>query len=163
MRHGYLSGIRLTRNFRLGEFAVSREYPDLAAEIIFTEREVGRLQVYCAGWLQPLRDHYGSAVIITSGKRTQALNKAIGGAPMSDHLFTESSGAADITLPGQDMREVSVWMRDNLAPVKKLLVYPQRGFVHISFPDDSGVLNIFGTMGRTAPGNSREKNQRGSL
>lgn len=46
--------------------------------------------------LQPLRDHFGVAIRVTSGYRSPALNRAIGGSPSSWH----SHGcAADIQIP----------------------------------------------------------------
>lgn len=134
--------MRLTRNFRLGEFAVSREHPELAAQVGFSEREIGRLQVYCAGWLQPLRDHFDAPVIITSGKRTAELNAAVGGVEVSDHLYGGDSGAVDLVVQGLPLDQV--YVRLLWTPYKLLILYrwpslPERNFIHLSFPDALGI------------------------
>lgn len=36
--------------------------------------------------LDPLREKYGKPIIVTSGYRCPALNKAVGGSPTSDHM-----------------------------------------------------------------------------
>lgn len=43
--------------------------------------------------LDPLREAYGKPIIVTSGYRCPALNKAVGGSPTSDHM---TGCAADI-------------------------------------------------------------------
>ena len=48
----------------------------------------------CQKVLQPLRDKFGSAIIVNSGYRSPAVNKAVGGVPTSQHVRGE---AADIT------------------------------------------------------------------
>lgn len=49
--------------------------------------------------LQELRDAFGQAITVTSGYRCKDHNKAIGGAPRSQHLLGK---AADITHPWLD-------------------------------------------------------------
>jgi hypothetical protein len=50
-------------------------------------------QQWLAIVLQLIRDHFGSAITITSGYRSKAVNKAVGGSPTSSHLH---GSAADI-------------------------------------------------------------------
>ena len=37
--------------------------------------------------MQPIRDAFGSSIIIDSGFRSKELNKKVGGAQRSDHLY----------------------------------------------------------------------------
>ena len=56
--------------------------------------EVAALERLVRYVLDPLRERYGRPVVVTSGYRSPALNRAVGGAATSQHLRGE---AADIT------------------------------------------------------------------
>lgn len=62
------------------------------------------LQKLCETVLEPLRVRYGKPIIVTSGYRCPTLNKLIGGAKNSDHMY----GAA------ADIRSVSDTIEDNM-------------------------------------------------
>ena len=79
--------------------------------------------------IQKLRNLIDSPIIINSGIRCPAHNKAVGGAPFSYHLFGQAS---DICVGG--------WTPDALGEMAKkveefnqggIIVYPERGFVHL--------------------------------
>lgn len=136
--------IQLTENFKLGEFAVSRDHPGMAGDIIFTDWETERVRMLCAAWLQPLREALGPVEIL-SGKRTPDLNAAVGGAINSDHLFSlnplhSDAGAADFHVVGVSIRDAADWLIANTTNFKLLLIYSDRGFLHMSTPDSSGIL-----------------------
>lgn len=128
----------LTENFSLAEFAVSAEHPFLAKLIEFSEADEVKLFYFCNMILQPIRNKFGG-VIILSGKRTPELNKAVGGAELSDHLFRYASCATDFTVPGADMKAVYNWIQFNLCgsfmkPYGQLIYYPAKQFIHGSLP-----------------------------
>jgi len=58
--------------------------------------------VILAGYLQTLRDHLGSPIVINSGYRSPAHNAAEGGVPNSQHLYGK---AADISVIGYSPKE----------------------------------------------------------
>ena len=126
---------KLTRNFYLREFAVSRQFPELAAKLTFDNCEYEKLFILCATILQPVREKYGR-VDITSGKRSPDLNLGVGGSDNSQHLYCE---AADFHTRHADLEEVHTWItltlpqafgqcllyyRDNLIP----------DIIHVSLP-----------------------------
>ena len=47
--------------------------------------------------VQPIRDHFGTSIFLSSGYRSHALNKAIGGSQTSQHSKGE---AVDIDMDG---------------------------------------------------------------
>ncbi len=61
------------------------------------------LQWLCVDILQPLRDEVGP-IVVTSGYRCLALNRAIGGAERSQHMTGQ---AADIVVPGMAPMDVA--------------------------------------------------------
>lgn len=131
----------LTPHFSLREFAVSRDYPQLAAAIEFSPEERERLRFACAAILEPLRRHFGKPVAITSGKRSIALNHAVGGHADSHHLFRGVTGAVDLAISGVHPADIAAWLTANVR-IAYLIVYGSRGFVHLSFPTGEGEYNL---------------------
>ena len=64
---------------------------------------VERLQALCVNVLEPLRALARAPIHITSGYRSQRLNRAIGGASTSQHVLGE---AADLVMPGLGSGEI---------------------------------------------------------
>lgn len=85
--------MKLTNDFSLEEFRVSKEYPFLAAKIDFTKEDIVKL-FYLSTILQRERNIYGR-IDILSGKRSDELNEKVEGAKNSDHLFKGYSCASD--------------------------------------------------------------------
>ena len=56
--------------------------------------------------LQCIREHFGKAVVITSGYRTAAHNAKVGGAKSSQHLLGR---AADIRVQGVSVEDVAAY------------------------------------------------------
>lgn len=70
---------------------------------------ISNLRNLCQQVLEPLRQHFGTPVVISSGYRCPALNQAVGGVPNSQHLTGE---AADIVMP--KLADVFYWLIDNI-------------------------------------------------
>ena len=83
---------QLSANFKVREFACSD-----GTDTIFIAPELVTV-------LQKIRDHFGKAVNINSAYRTEAKNKAVGGATYSQHKY---GIAADITVSGVTPLEVA--------------------------------------------------------
>ena len=126
--------MKISKNFRVEEFAVSASFPYLVVPVpLQLQRNVISLVLAV---LQPICDETGWRDYISSGYRSDALNKAVGGSPTSDHRFGR---AADNnfyrTIVGQK-KEVtpyevaSVIMRMKLE-FDQIILYPT--FVHIGY------------------------------
>lgn len=59
--------------------------------------QVEVLRRFACEVLDPIRNLWGAAVIVNSGFRSPALNKAVGGVKNSNHLCLDGNAAADIT------------------------------------------------------------------
>jgi GH24 family phage-related lysozyme (muramidase) len=116
---------RLTPHITLGEFALGQEVRrfehqhqvDTAAELAaFMERARARFG--------------GKPVIITSGYRPAAINRSVGGASGSEHLYNAPSvGAVDWYIQGVDIYKVQEWC-DKEWPYSLGYGAP-KGFVHL--------------------------------
>lgn len=95
--------VRITKNFTLEELYASDTARAKGINNRPTTEAIGNLTrlAYCL--LQPLRDKLGKPIIITSGYRSPALNKAVGGTPTSQHSKGE---AADLYSPGMTIKEL---------------------------------------------------------
>ena len=80
----------LSKNFTLHELVrTNAPIPNVPSA-----EEIGNLKELVVNVLQPAREVFGKPITITSGYRSKAVNKHIGGAPNSQHVKGE---AVDIT------------------------------------------------------------------
>lgn len=111
--------MRLSDHFELAEFEVTGcALPNAAPPA-----QALRLRDLCLNVLEPVRARLG-LVRINSGYRSPAVNRAVGGAPTSQHLAGE---AADIEVPGRSNLEVAAWIRDHLRFDQLILEGHRRG------------------------------------
>jgi hypothetical protein len=85
--------------------------------------------------LQPVRDHFGMAVVISSGYRCPLLNKEVSKSQNSQHLY---GLAADFEIPGVSNRDIALWIQQNLVYDQLILEFhdpkdPNSGWVHCSY------------------------------
>ena len=72
---------------------------------------IENLKALCMEVLQPLRDFLGKPVVISSGYRSEEVNKAVGGVKRSQHLKGE---AADIHVENtEQLIEIMHFIMDN--------------------------------------------------
>ena len=84
--------------------------------------------------LQPMREHFGKPVMISSGYRSPELCEAIGSSAKSQHAKGE---AADFEIHGVDNKELATWIKENCEFDQLILEFyteddPNSGWVHCS-------------------------------
>ncbi len=84
--------------------------------------------------LQPVREHFGKPVAISSGYRSPELCEAIGSSAKSQHAKGE---AADFEIGGVDNKELASWISKNTEFDQLILEFydgvdPNSGWVHCS-------------------------------
>lgn len=118
--------MRLTTHFTLDEFAVSASHPGVVEPVPDALQGYCRLLAILA--LQPARNALGVPLRVTSGYRSEALNRAVGGSPTSQHRLAQ---AADVTT--DDPAALFVWLRETEpAGIGQVIYYPARRFVHVA-------------------------------
>ena len=115
--------MQLTEHFTLEEFERSGTAARLHIDNRVPEALVPNIRHLCEEALEPLREHFGEPVFISSGYRSPELNKAVGGVQNSQHMRGEAAdicpvinGRPDSTSPEarKKMREWAEWIMDNL-------------------------------------------------
>ena len=89
--------MQLSEHFELAEFLVSETAARRGIANEPTPEIIENLRRLCQLVLEPLRVKLARPVVITSGYRSPALNRAIGGSPTSHHM---QGRAADLIVPG---------------------------------------------------------------
>jgi hypothetical protein len=128
----------LSPHFTLEEFTRSATARRLNIDNTPGAAEIEAMRRLCARVLEPVRQHFGKPVRITSGYRCPALNKAVGSSWRSQHRKGE---AADFEIAGVSNYEVARWVRDNLTFDQLILENyvrgaPNSGWVHVSYRED---------------------------
>lgn len=117
----------------LGQFFSVAEFERTSQKLDNTmpPEAIGAARQLVADVLDPLRARLGRPVRITSGFRTEAVNRAIGGSPTSDHRFGR---AVDIKTDGHDARALARVILAMGLPFDQLIWYDadRGGHVHIS-------------------------------
>lgn len=101
-----MNDIQLTEHFKLSEFTRSATASARGIPNVPNEEQVANLKALCVNVLEPLRQWYGKPIVIGSGYRCPALNKAVGGVSNSQHMKGE---AADLHLPSMEIG--NSWIR----------------------------------------------------
>lgn len=103
---------QLTPHFKLSEFTKSSTASARKIDNTPSLDVISNLQQLCIHVLEPLREYFNCPIIISSGYRSPALNKAVGGVANSQHMTGE---ACDIHLPDEATgKRWFVWLMDNV-------------------------------------------------
>lgn len=105
---------------------------------------------------QPLRDHFGVPIAVTSGYRSEALNKLIGGSPSSQHSKGEALDLDADVYGGITNADIFYFIKDHLVFDQLIFEFGTEenpAWVHASYKDDNTnrfeVLIAYKENGRT--------------
>lgn len=127
--------MKLSTHFHLSEFTQSQTAIRLMLDNTPNRTQIAALKLLCEKVLEPVREHYNRPVMISSGYRSPAVNRAVRGSRSSQHAKGE---AADFELPGLANLSVCRWMERNLNYDQLILEFyepgvPNSGWVHVSY------------------------------
>ena len=135
--------MKLSKNFTLTEFEKSQTAIRQGLDNSMPEEHLENAKALCENVLQKVRDHFGP-VIINSGYRGEALNKAVGGSSKSQHCKGQ---AADIEIHSVSNYDLAKWIEKNTDFDQVILEFytpgiPDSGWVHVTY-------NIEGNRGKS--------------
>ena len=127
--------MNLTENVSLKELTKSESATRFGISNEPTEEALSNLQKLATHILQPVRDHFGKPLIITSGYRSPELCLKIGSTTTSQHTKGQAS---DFEIGGIANKDLSDWIHQNLDYDQLILEFwkpedANSGWVHCSF------------------------------
>lgn len=91
--------MKLTDHFSLAELTFSQTAARENIENRPNAGQIENLRLLCMNILEPIRVDIGKPVMVSSGFRSPRLNKAVGGAPTSQHLFGQAADIVCFAVP----------------------------------------------------------------
>lgn len=128
--------MKLTENFSLAELTKSQVAERKGLPNNPSSDHINNLKKLAESVLQPLRNHYESPVIITSGYRSAEVCLAINSVITSQHAKGQ---AADLEIIGVSNYDVFKWIKHNLDYDQLILEFwkgedePNSGWIHVSY------------------------------
>jgi len=127
--------MKLTSNFSLSELTKSQTAERKGIDNTPSTEHQENLKLLCESILQPVRDHFGKVVTISSGYRSPELCTAIGSKITSQHAKGQ---AADFEIFGVSNKALADYINSELYYDQLILEYwkesdPNSGWVHCSF------------------------------
>ena len=128
--------MKLTQNFSLNELTKSQTAERKGIDNTPSTEHQEHLKSLCEMILQPIRDHFGQVVSVSSGYRSPELCVAIGSSTQSQHAKGEAS---DFEIFGISNKELADYIDQNLDYDQLILEYwkgedePNSGWVHCSY------------------------------
>jgi hypothetical protein len=105
--------MQLSKNLALAEVMRSETAKRKGISNMPTPEHIENFKLLAEKVFQPIREHFGIPIILSSGYRSKELNTAVGGALSSQHCTGE---AIDIDMDGTTIKNADVFnfIKDNL-------------------------------------------------
>ena len=127
--------MKLTEHFSLEELIKSSTAKAKKIDNTPTQAAKTNLQHLASNILEPIRLKYNKPIIVTSGYRSMALNKAVGGSKTSQHLLGQ---AADIKAPHNENKAlfqlIEKMVKAGEIQVGQLIDEYGYKWIHVSLP-----------------------------
>lgn len=148
--------MKLSRNLTLAEYTKSNTADRRGIDNSVPDHLIPSAVALAENIFQPMREHFGSPIYLSSGFRSDALNEAIGGSKTSQHSKAE---AMDIDMDyrkGPENEDIFYYIKDNL-PFDQLIwefgTEQRPNWVHVSYNPDGEqrgqILIAYKDNGRT--------------
>jgi len=134
---------QFTKNFSYDELIASATAKRLGLDNTPSYEEKEKLRKLAEDVLQPIRDAWRSPIVVNSGFRSEAVNKAVGGAKNSQHRLGE---AADISIGGKERNKklfnfINKLIQKGTIKVGQLIDEYNYSWIHVSLPRTNGKPN----------------------
>jgi hypothetical protein len=127
--------MQLSKNLALAEVTRSETAKRKGISNMPTPEHLENFKKLAENVFQPIREHFGKPIHISSGYRSKALNTAVGGSLSSQHCTGE---AIDIDMDGTEITNAQIFhfIKDNLNFDQLIAEFPVNGnpaWVHVSY------------------------------
>lgn len=130
--------MRLSKNLNLKEAIKSNTASRLGIDNTPEQWEINNLRAVAENVFQPIRDHFGVPIGVSSGYRCKKLNKAIGGSKYSQHMIGEALDL-DADIYGKVTNaEIFNYIKDNLEWDQMIWEFgddEEPNWVHVSYKE----------------------------
>jgi hypothetical protein len=132
--------MKLSENLNLSEVTRSESAKRSGIDNMPTEKHLESLKILATNIFQPIREHFKVPIHISSGYRSEKLNRLVPGTSLtSDHCFGR---AIDIDMDGTKIsnNDVFHYIKNNLKFKQLIAEFPINGnlsWVHVSYDENN--------------------------
>ena len=94
---------------------------------------VDKLTALIENVLDPLREAWGAPIIVTSGYRSPALNRAVKGVPTSQHVLGEAADIHTVSDTKEDNKKLYELIKKLKLPVDQCINEYDYNWIHVSY------------------------------
>lgn len=149
--------MQLSKNLSLKEAIKSNTATRLGIDNKPEQWEINNLRAVAEKVFQPVRDHFGVPIGVSSGYRSKTLNRAIGGSKYSQHMIGEALDI-DADIYGKVTNaEIFNYIKDNLEWDQMIWEFgddDEPNWVHVSYKESGFNRNQIKRAYRDENGNT---------
>lgn len=132
--------MNLSKNFTLEELVASPTAKRLGISNTPSQTGKAKLAILAKEILQPIRDAYGKAIIVTSGYRSGKVNEIAGGVKNSDHVCCCAADIRSVSDTAEENKRlwetvVKLWKEGKIPTLKQCINEYNYDWIHVSFQD----------------------------
>ena len=130
--------MRLSKNLTLKEAIKSNTASRLGIENNPEQWEINNLRAVAENVFQPVRDHFGVPIGVSSGYRSKQLNRAVGGSKYSQHMIGEALDIDADIYGGVTNAEIFNYIKNNLEFDQMIWEFgddEEPNWVHVSYKE----------------------------
>jgi len=131
--------MQLSKNLSLKEAIKSNTATRLGIDNKPDQWEINNLRAVAEKVFQPVRDHFGVPIGVSSGYRSKTLNKAIGGSKYSQHMIGEALDIDSDIYGKVTNAEIFNYIKDNLEWDQMIWEFgddEEPNWVHVSYKEN---------------------------
>lgn len=128
--------MKLSEHFTYDEMVASATAKRLGLCNAPDAEGIDNLKRLCETVLEPVRVRYGKPIIVTSGYRSPSVNRAVGGAKNSEHIYGSAADIRSVSDTIEDNRKlfnlIVQMIKDGEIEVRQLIDEYNYNWVHCS-------------------------------
>lgn len=145
--------MKISKHLELSELTRSESAKRLGVSNMPPTEHIENLKQLAEHIFEPIREHFGKPIRISSGYRSAILNKAVGGSNTSQHSLGQ---AIDIDMDGTDIKNIDIFNFIKTLPFDQLINEFDYAWVHVSYSPKNRkqILKAIKSNGKTIYQNS---------